>query len=109
MESILLTELNIPASCIYIDNYIVVDSSIDTLILNRSNINDDSITFLWAGLGRFDFDNLIIYVPDDSIDIYINNKFWEYYIDIIHPISEYTDWNLNYLFYFSKEFMNIYF
>ena len=91
LESLLLTELNIPASCIYIDNYIVVDSSIDTLILNRSNINDDSITFLLNSLGRIDRDNFIIYVPDDSIDIYINNKFWEYYIDIIHPISEYTD------------------
>lgn len=91
MDSIMITELKIPVSCTFIDHYIVVDSGVDTIIINRSYINEGSITFLMFGFGRIDQDNFKIYVPDDSIDEYKANEFWKRYKDMIHPMSEYAN------------------
>ncbi|KFZ27634.1 MAG: hypothetical protein KQ78_00173 [Candidatus Izimaplasma bacterium HR2] len=85
-----LLELNIPSSVLYIEFNIIMDSSIDVIILNRSVLVDGSITPISTGLGRIDEDDLRIYVPDDSIDEYLEHIFWSRYSDRIYLLSEYT-------------------
>lgn len=85
-----MTELTIPSSVIYIEYNTLSYSSIKTVIVTRSYVSDGSITLLSTGFGRIDKETLNIFVPDDSIDEYLDHMFWGYFSDIIHPMSEYS-------------------
>lgn len=83
--------LNIPASCISIGNNMIYGSSIETVIINRSATLERSITFQGGGraLSNRTMDNLKIYVPDGSIDAYLEDAMWMFYADYIYLLSEY--------------------
>ncbi len=84
-----LSELNIPSSVLYIECYTLTNSSVNTVIVNRSFLIDGVITSLAVSFGPVGEEDFRIYVPDDSIDEYLAYIFWENYSDIIYPKSEY--------------------
>ncbi len=86
----MLSELNIPSSVMYIRMYALTNSSIDTIIVNRSLLIDGSITFLTVSFGPVDEEDFKIYVSNDSIDEYLTSIFWKNYSDDIYPITEYS-------------------
>lgn len=90
MASQSITELHLPSTVVYVDSFLLAESSITKLIINRSFIVDGTITALFSG-PAFDRENLIIYVKDDSLEAYKTADYWKNYTDIIHPISEYVD------------------
>ena len=86
----MLSELNIPSSVIYIGTCIVVNSNINTIIINRSFLIDGSITSIYVGFGPVDTEIFKVYVPDDSIDEYLAHMFWSNYDEVIYSLSEYN-------------------
>lgn len=86
-DTVSLKRLDIPSSVLRIGMYMLDYSSVDTLYIHRSETIDGSITQLSVGFGRYDKD-LIIYLPDDSIDAYSQAMFWSYYTDRFQILSD---------------------
>jgi hypothetical protein len=80
--------LDLPATVTLIDSNAFTDSSIETVILRRSGVEESTITktrlFAAEGLPTF-------YVPDDSYDLYRYDISWGGMMDFIRPMSEYEE------------------
>jgi hypothetical protein len=80
--------LDVPATVTLIDARAFSDSSIETVILRRSGVAEESITktrlFAEEGLP-------LIYVPDDSYDLYRYDLSWAGLTDFLKPMSEYEE------------------
>ena len=80
--------LNVPATVEFIGYASFLDSSIETLIINRSVLEDGSITKVHS-LTRLS-EIPTIYVPDDSYDEYLKDQFWQVMSDSVKLYSEYN-------------------
>jgi len=86
-----ITILDIPSSCEYIGYFIGSGSNINTIIINRSIIVNESITILISPIEYFTENNITFYVSDDSIETYKTTDYWLNFADVMKPISEYQD------------------
>jgi len=84
-----LEVLDFPASVISLGYGLIVDSSIHTVLVNRSFVVDGSITMQGGSFTKRNMDALTIFLPDDSIDIYGEDVMWRAYSEHLKPLSEY--------------------
>jgi hypothetical protein len=77
--------INVPSSVRIIDLYFARESSIETVIINRSLVVDGSLTIIRASL---DSSSPQFFVPDDSYEDYLADMNWIEYYNFINPISE---------------------
>jgi hypothetical protein len=80
-----LKVLDLPESVEYIDSDLTQKSSIETLIIRRSGIVYDSITR--ANISWYT-DFPVVYVPDDSLDLYRDDPDWRIPANQFRPLSE---------------------
>ncbi|MBI9010038.1 MAG: leucine-rich repeat protein [Tenericutes bacterium] len=85
-----LTILDIPNTVEMIGFYITDDSSITTVVIRRSFVTDSSITEVYGLIVR-DKSAITLYLPDDSMEAYYQNRYWNYYHETIKPLSEYLE------------------
>lgn len=76
METEKVKLLDIPASVVYIENLFTMDSSIEIVIIRRSQVDDGSITqtaimTAYPGIPNF-------YFPNESFNAYKQNSNWQY-------------------------------
>lgn len=82
-----LTILDIPASVTFIDRDLTINSSIESIIIRRSFEADGSITYTTL----FPYTNMpTIYLPDDSIDIYLESNQWLMLQGYVKSYSEFN-------------------
>ncbi len=82
-----LSILSIPASVEWISHGVVYRSSIETMIINRSYYVHGSITNISSLTVSTETPR--IFVPDDSLSIYKEDKLYSYIEQFIKPLSEY--------------------
>ena len=80
-----LEELIITETVEYLGSNIIVRSSITSLIIERSVVEHGSITSLNGGIYRTD--DLVIYVPSDSLEDYRVAMVWKNIADLIEEIE----------------------
>ena len=90
MASNSLNEIHLPNTVTSVGVNLIANSSITSLIVHRSFIVDGNITQLSSNT-IFSKNNLMIYVPDDSLDAYKTADYWKNYADFIHPLSDYSE------------------
>lgn len=86
METEKLKLLDIPASVVYIDNLFTLDSSIEIVIIRRSQVEDGSITQTamvtpYPGMPNF-------YFPNESFNAYKQNSNWQYLLTYLKTHSD---------------------
>lgn len=82
-----LTILDIPSSVTFIDRDLTINSSIESIIIRRSFEIDGSITYTTL----YYYVNMpTIYLPDDSIEIYLESYQWLILQDYIKNYSEFN-------------------
>lgn len=92
LGSVQLNNINIPSSVTMIRMYVFHDSSIDTIIINRSVVVDETITRILSWIDISTTETLYrIYVPDDSVEAYCADDYWGAYSAYIHPLSSYQE------------------
>jgi hypothetical protein len=85
MEVEKLKVLDVPSSVIYIGSDLTRSSTVETIIINRSFIEDGSL----PGPILYPYpDYPEYYVPDDSLSEYLSDFNWQFISEYINPISE---------------------
>jgi len=85
METEKLTVLDIPSSVTFIGYDLARNSSIETIIINRSLAEDGSL----PGPQMMPYPNFPdVYVPDEAYNDYLSDFNWQFIGEYIHPISE---------------------
>ena len=88
IETKSLLVLEVPNNVLYIGYSAFRLSSIEALIIHRSQVIQGSITSTAGSLGITDITNFIIYVPDDSLDAYKSALGYTQFESIILPLSQ---------------------
>lgn len=84
-----LLVIDIPETVLMINNFIIDDTNIHTMIIRRSIVDYDQITNVGSDLFNEGKEEFTIYFPDDSLSEYRLDSKWSHFIGYSERYSEY--------------------